>query len=93
MEFIGKHKERLAEILKQCDDSYIATEKYVDGKKKGEKNSYHIRNEYMVDRSRYLLAVWNGRGGGTGTTIKYAQSKRREIIHINPNDFMEQVEA
>lgn len=44
-----------------------------------------VRNEWMVDRCDILLAIWDGTPGGTGNCIKYAQSKNKEIIFINPN--------
>jgi uncharacterized phage-like protein YoqJ len=42
------------------------------------------RNEYMVDKCDKLLAVWNGTTGGTHNCIKYAKSKGKEIILLNP---------
>lgn len=43
-----------------------------------------IRNEWMVDNSNILIAVWNGSSGGTSNCINYAKSKNKEIIFINP---------
>jgi uncharacterized phage-like protein YoqJ len=45
------------------------------------------RNEWMVDNSDLVVAVWDGSNGGTGNCVKYAKSKNKEIIRINPNDF------
>ena len=43
------------------------------------------RNRYMVDHSSVLLAVYNGvYRSGTGMTVRYAESKRRKIILIDP---------
>jgi uncharacterized phage-like protein YoqJ len=39
------------------------------------------RNEYMVDNSDHLLALWNGTDGGTGKTCKYALKVGREITN------------
>ena len=45
------------------------------------KQSYYIRDKYMVDHCDVLLAVWDGKKvGGTWLTIKYAQSLGKEII-------------
>lgn len=33
------------------------------------------RNEWMVDNSNFVLAVWDGTGGGTANCIKYAKKK------------------
>lgn len=46
-----------------------------------------IRNEYMVDNCDLLIAVWDGTPGGTANCVKYAKSKGKEIIRINPKDF------
>ena len=43
-----------------------------------------IRNEWMVDNCDVLIAVWDGTSGGTANCVKYAKSKDKEIIYINP---------
>jgi uncharacterized phage-like protein YoqJ len=43
-----------------------------------------IRNEWMVDYSDKMLAIWNGTGGGTDNCINYAKSLEKEIIYIDP---------
>lgn len=43
-----------------------------------------IRNEWMVDRADTVIAVWDGTPGGTGNCVKYAESKFKKIIFINP---------
>lgn len=46
------------------------------------------RNEYMVDNSDLLIAVWNHIAiGGTYNCVKYAKKVNKEIIRINPQDF------
>lgn len=42
------------------------------------------RNKYMVDRSQYVIAVWDGTKGGTGNCVKYAEKINREITIIKP---------
>ena len=42
------------------------------------------RNKYMVDNSDYVIAVWNGTGSGTGSAVKYALSKDKFVICIDP---------
>lgn len=43
-----------------------------------------IRNEWMVDNSTILSAVWNGDiNGGTWNCIKYAIQKKAKIDYIN----------
>ena len=44
-----------------------------------------IRNEYMVDASNKVIAVWNGHPkGGTYNCVRYAEIHGKEIIHIKP---------
>lgn len=42
------------------------------------------RNEWMVDRSDYVIAVWDGTPGGTQGTVKYARSQGKDVLRINP---------
>ena len=42
------------------------------------------RNRFMVDSATHLLAVYDGKPGGTKNTIEYAQNKGLEIIIIKP---------
>lgn len=46
---------------------------------------YMKRNEYMVDRSNFLIAVWDGKtSGGTYSCVKYALKKERPVWRIDP---------
>lgn len=40
------------------------------------------RNEWMVDNSDELLAVWDGSVGGTANCVKYAQNKNKTIHRV-----------
>ena len=42
------------------------------------------RNRYMVDNASVVVAVYDGRQGGTASTIAYAAKKGREIIELRP---------
>jgi len=42
------------------------------------------RNEWMVDNSNAVIAVWNGLPGGTENTVKYSQAKGRPVLVIDP---------
>ena len=44
---------------------------------------FQIRNEYMVNHSNRLIAVYNGEAGGTRNTLNYAKKKDIEIIIID----------
>jgi uncharacterized phage-like protein YoqJ len=43
------------------------------------------RNQWMVNNSNLLIAVWDGTDGGTGNCVKYAKSKDANIIQIDPS--------
>jgi len=45
------------------------------------------RNEWMVDQSDGLVAVWDRSEGGTFNCVMYAQSMGRPIFHIDPRHF------
>lgn len=45
-----------------------------------------IRNQYMVDNSDILIAVFDGSSGGTKNCVDYAISKNKQIIYINPKN-------
>ena len=38
----------------------------------------------MIDHSDLLIAVYNGRPGGTAQTVNYAKQTGREIVYIAP---------
>lgn len=42
------------------------------------------RNEYMVDHSDKVFAVWDGSHGGTGNCVAYAKKTGKNIIRIQP---------
>ena len=55
----------------------------------GYNNSYSIgqklntRNHYMVDNSKYVIAVYDGSsGGGTYNCIQYAKKYNKEIVYV-----------
>ena len=41
--------------------------------------SYQIRNEWMVDHSARVIAIYNGSSGGTAKTIRYAEQNGVEV--------------
>lgn len=44
------------------------------------------RNQWMVNNSNLLIAVWNGSPGGTKNCVDYAMTTGIEVIRINPNN-------
>jgi len=43
---------------------------------------YQIRNEWMVDHSARVIAVWNGSPSGTKNTIVYANRKGVPVVNL-----------
>lgn len=43
------------------------------------------RNEWMVDNSEMLVAVWDGSAGGTANCVRYARQVGREIWRVDPS--------
>lgn len=57
------------------------------GSKAGE---YHpvkmqLRNQWMVDNSDIVYAVWNNTKGGTANCVKYAKKINKEVLGFNPD--------
>lgn len=72
-------KKRWKSILDRADGKYYVCEPgYAPWK-------MQKRNQWMVDNSNLLIAVWDGSPGGTGNCVKYAKSKNSNIIQIDPS--------
>ena len=49
-----------------------------------------IRDKYMVDRSDFLVAMYDGNpAGGTAHTVKYAESKNKPVINMYPESWLD----
>lgn len=70
-------RERYYLIASKCDKETMIQRHYTA-------DCMHKRNRYMVDASDTVIAVWDGRPGGTGKTVAYAESKGRTVVIINP---------
>ena len=64
-------KDRYNAILEQADHTVYICKHY-------SKSCFQIRNEWMVDHSARVIAVFNGERGGTKNTIDYAKRKSIE---------------
>ena len=72
--------KRYNEILSLCDSKTVINPIYT-------RTCMLSRNRFMVNNSARVIALWNGDfGGGTGYTIKYAQSEKHEIHIVRTND-------
>lgn len=74
-------QKRLSILKNQCDDLvFVCQEESSD--------AYKLRNYYMVDHAKYLVAVYDkdrGVRSGTKMTVNYARKKERFIIYIHPD--------
>lgn len=41
-----------------------------------------VRNEWMVDQSTEMAALWDGSGGGTGNCVRYVQQVQRPWVNL-----------
>ena len=74
----GKHMSAVwrpvfREILSQAAQVVTMSEGYY-------RAVYQLRDEWMVDHSSRVIAVYNGEPGGTKNTMDYAEKKGVEII-------------
>lgn len=79
--FDPKQQTRLRDILRVCDEQITTSDEESE-------TAYRIRNEYMVNQSDCVLAVYdNDRSirSGTGMTVNYARKKKLPIILIHPD--------
>lgn len=73
------YKNQYNEILQKADKITVLSENY-------NISAFYKRNKYMVDNSDIVIAVFDGKKGGTKFTCDYAKSKGKQIIILNPND-------
>ena len=62
-------------ILERADKVICLTSHYVTG-------CMHQRNRFMVDNSSVCIAYLTSTTGGTAYTVKYAESKGKEILNF-----------
>ena len=71
-----KWKERYRRIMAAADEVNFICPAYSN-------DCFQRRNEWMVDRSARVIAVYNGARGGTRNTIAYARGCGVEVRHID----------
>jgi len=77
-EWSSASQERYHSILEQADQKVLVSEDYTD-------TCMKERNQYLVDHSAVLLAVYKrAPRSGTGQTVRYARSLGREIFVVDP---------
>lgn len=67
------------EKLKRAVDN---SSQVVTVSKKRGASGYMARNDWMVDHSSRLIAVYNGGGGGTKHTIDYAKESGADVVKL-----------
>ena len=65
-------RERYGQLLRAADLVRVISPEYHDA-------AYALRNRWMIDHSAKLIAVYNGRPGGTRNTIAYARESRKIV--------------
>lgn len=76
LRFSEHWKKRYNAVLAVCDEKIILSEQYYSG-------CYQRRNEYMVDKSDYIITWYDGRSGGTKNTLDYAEKNNKFILNLN----------
>ncbi len=64
-------------LLEMCDERVVLANHYYNG-------CMQKRNRYLVDNCDVLLAIFDGKPGGTKNTVDYAKSKGRKIVYLSP---------
>lgn len=76
-----EEKETYQRIIRSCTGiTNVTGENYKTG-------CMAKRNRFLVETAQYIIAVYDGKKGGTMSTINYAKEKKRTVIIINPTDF------
>ena len=68
-------KMRFNKIIKNADLVKEINDHYFTG-------CYQVRNEWMVDRSNLVIAVFNGQKSGTKNTVDYAKRKGIKVVNV-----------
>lgn len=72
-----EEQERYQRILSKADKVIQISKEYT-------RSCLHERNRYMVDHASHMIAVYDGKPGGTESTIGYARKKGLSITIIEP---------
>ena len=81
--FTKEWKKRYQKVLAQADEVILISDSYYKG-------CYTKRNEFMVNSCDYVMTWFDGKMGGTRSTLLYAEGIGRHIINLNNDPFIEQ---
>lgn len=70
-------RQRYQNILCRCNAVTLLQEAYTP-------DCFQRRNQYMVDHSHLVIALWNGRPSGTGNTVSYASAQGKPVWILRP---------
>ena len=73
--FTPEWKERYNNVIACADEVVLISDRYFDG-------CYQRRNEFMVNNSDIVLTWYDGKSGGTGNTLKYADKRGKRIVNL-----------
>ena len=68
-------QQKFEKLLKSADFVKIVSEDY-------SKDAYQARNEWMVNHSSRVIAVYDGKAGGTRNTIQYAWKNHVPVKYL-----------
>ena len=68
-------KMRFNKIMKNADLVKEINDHYFTG-------CYQVRNEWMVDKSNFVIAVFNGQKSWTKNTVDYAKRKGVNVVNV-----------
>ena len=75
-----KHYDKILQkadrIIEICNDPYVASK-------------MKKPNEWVIDNSEAVIAIWNGQAGGTKNCIEYARARRKPVLVIDPVEWAE----
>lgn len=70
-----------SKLISKSSDSIVLSSKYHHG-------IMHHRNEYMIDNSEILLAIYDGsKRGGTNNTVNLAIKKHKKVVQFHPQTY------
>lgn len=72
-------RRRYLALVKSCNAVTILQEDYTP-------QCMQRRNQYMVDRSRLVIALYGGAAGGTRSTLLYAMRRGVETVILSPQE-------
>lgn len=71
-------REEYHKLLAKCDNVHYVTNGTFTP------SCMEDRNRWMVDHSDTVIAVWNGKSGGTANCVRYARQQKKTIYYVDP---------